>query len=188
MNEVTFRDCSKVILNECVQVLSLVEEAEISRLIGEILAAEKVFVFGVGRVMLSMQAFAKRLNHIGIETHCVGDINEPAITAEDLIIIGSGSGQTVLPLAIAEKAKSLGAKVAHIGSLPQSEMAGIRDLFVRIPSQTKLGLPDEVTSVQPMTSLFEQALLLVADTVCSEIIQMKNIKMSDLWKYHANLE
>ena len=62
------------------------------------------------------------------------------------------------------------------------------DIFVRIPVSTKLNLPNEVPSVQPMTSLFEQSLLLLGDTLALMIIREKNIDMKSLWQYHANLE
>ena len=62
------------------------------------------------------------------------------------------------------------------------------DVFVRIPVSTKLGLPNEVPSIQPMTSLFEQSLLLLGDTIALMIIKEKDINMKELWQYHANLE
>ena len=49
-------------------------------------------------------------------------------------------------------------------------------------------LEDEIDSVQPMTSLFEQSLLILGDTVAKMIIDKKQIDMKSLWKYHANLE
>ena len=67
-------------------------------------------------------------------------------------------------------------------------MAGMADVFVRIPARTKLYLEDETESVQPMTSLFEQSLLLFGDTVAKLIIDKNNINIKDLWQFHANLE
>ena len=54
--------------------------------------------------------------------------------------------------------------------------------------RTKNYLEDEIDSVQPMTSLFEQSLLILGDTVAKMIIDKKQIDMKSLWKYHANLE
>lgn len=64
----------------------------------------------------------------------------------------------------------------------------IADLFVRIPVKSKLSLSDEVASVQPMTSLFEQCLLLLGDTIALMMIEEAQIDMPSLWQYHANLE
>lgn len=39
-----------------------------------------------------------------------------------------------------------------------------------------------------MTSLFEQSVLLLGDSIALVIIEEKAIDMSKLWQYHANLE
>ncbi len=122
-------------------------------------------------MLLSLKSIAKRLAHLGIDTVIVGEITEPAITENDLLIVGSGSGESAFPLAIAKKAKSFDATVAHIGSNPNSSMQDITDYFIRIPVQTKLNLPNEIASVQPMTSLFEQSLLLLGDTIALILIE-----------------
>jgi 6-phospho-3-hexuloisomerase len=154
----------------------------------EILNADKVFFVGVGRVLLSLQAIAKRMAHIGINAHYVGEITEPAITEKDLLVVGSGSGNSSFPLVIAKKAKAIGAKVVHIGSNLNSDMKDISDFMVRIPVRTKLYLDDEIESKQPMTSLFEQTLLLLGDILVMMIIVEKNIDLNQVWQYHANLE
>ena len=76
----------------------------------------------------------------------------------------------------------------HIGSNPGSEMKDVAEFMVRIPVRTKNYLEDEIDSVQPMTSLFEQGLLILGDTIAKMIIDKKQIDMKSLWKYHANLE
>ena len=142
----------------------------------------------LGWVLLSLQAMAKRLAHMGIKTYVVGQITEPAITERDLLIVGSGSGESMFPLGIARKAKSFHASVVHIGANPESSMKAYSDLFVRIGVKTKLNLPSEIPSIQPMTSLFEQSLLLLGDIVALELIGKRKINMHELWQFHANLE
>lgn len=190
MNELCqFENCRSIVLNEVQEALGCVQEMEVDTLISMILGAEKVFVVGVGRVLMMMQAFAKRLNHLGISTFYVGEVNEPAITEHDLLIVGSGSGESVIPLRIMQIAKRFDAKVAHIGSNPTSTMTSLEDAFVRIPCRTKLHLEDELDSSQPMSALFEQSLLLLCDTISLMLIYKKGINdISDLWRFHANLE
>jgi len=60
--------------------------------------------------------------------------------------------------------------------------------MVRIPVRTRLYLGDEIDSVQPMTSLFEQSLLLFGDIVAKMLIERHQIDLKSLWQYHANLE
>jgi 6-phospho-3-hexuloisomerase len=177
-----------LILGELKTALGAVDPGQVEVLIDALLGARAVFVVGVGRVMLSLQAFAKRLNHIGISTHCVGDINEPAITDEDVLIVASGSGESVVPVAIAEVGKRHGATVIHIGSNPNSALSAFTDIFVRIPVRTKFCLPDELPSQQIMSSLFEQSLYLFGDAVALLIARRQNIDLPGLWRYHANLE
>lgn len=180
---------SEQVLTELGATLGSVNPTELERLADEILNAEQVFFVGVGRVMLALQCVCKRLAHLGVRAHYVGEITEPAITERDLLIVGSGSGGSLFPLGIAKKAReTVNCKIAHIGSNPNSDMREIADFMVRIPVRTKNYLPDEIDSCQPMTSLFEQSVLLLGDILAKMIIERKHLEMRSLWQYHANLE
>ena len=177
------------IINELEETMGKVDADDVNKLIEEIEKAEKVFFVGVGRVLLSLESVAKRLAHLGVDCYIVGQVTEPAITEDDLLIVGSGSGETTFPVAIAEKAKNYNATVFHIGRNPDCSMSEYSDFFVRIPASD---IPElevaGVESVQPMTSLFEQALLLFGDTVALMMAREMDIEMEELWEYHANLE
>ncbi len=183
-----FHDTANLIADEVRFALNKVDPTSAEELLEAILAADQVFVIGVGRVFLALQGFAKRLAHLGVRVYLVGQITEPAIGPRDLLIIGSGSGESLVPVAIARKAKSLGARIAHIGSNPASSLRPITDIFVRIPTCTKLERPDEIQSQQPMTTLFDQSLLLFGDALCMMISRRRNLDTKALWKHHANLE
>ena len=188
MAEVTYQQTADLVEKELQTSLGSIDPQSVDQLIELVLRARKVFFIGVGRVMLSLQAIAKRWAHLGIDTHLVGEITEPAITQDDVLIVGSGSGTTLFPVGIAQKAHKLGAKIVHIGSNPNSGLKEISCLMVRIPVRTKYYLEDEIDSQQPMTTLFEQTLLLVGDIVANMIIDRKQLDMKGLWQYHANLE
>ncbi len=184
-----FKEKKDIVLNELEQVFDTIDEQQVNQMVDMICEANQVFVVGVGRVLLMMQAFEKRLNHLGIDSYYVGEINEPAITENDLLIVGSGSGESLFPLAIIEKAKKFNAKTIHLGSTQTSSMTPFEDLFVRIPCQTKFYLEDEISSQQVMSSLFEQSVLLLADMVAMMIVEKKGIEdIHALWTKHANLE
>lgn len=189
MNE-NYKQIVTSITSEINIALLAVDEDSVIKLKNEILKADKVYFVAVGRVMLSLQAITKRLAHLGINAHFVGEITEPCFTDKDLLIVGSGSGGSLFPLNIAKKARAVApnSKIVHIGSNPNSEMKNISDFMVRIPVRTKNYLDDEIDSVQPMTSLFEQSLLILGDTIAKMIIDEKNLDMKELWQYHANLE
>ena len=184
-----YAEAHRLILSEISRALDLVDSSAADQLADLICGAEKIFVVGVGRVLLMLQAFAKRMNHLGVEAYFVGAINEPAITKKDLLLVGSGSGESAVALAIVKIAKKYRAKIAHIGSNTESSMKPYEDLFVRIPCRTKLHLKGEIDSKQPMSSLFEQSLLLLLDSEALLVAGRKNITdLSLLWNKHANLE
>jgi len=177
-----------ITIDECRKILLAVNEDDTEKLISAILSARRVFFVGVGRVMLSLKSVAKRLAHLGIECHIVGQITEPAIGCEDVLIAASGSGESLFPKEIAKKAKSIGAKVIMIGSNRESTLAKIADFMVRVPTNTKMKCADEIPSKQIMTSLFEQFLLLYGDIIARIIVTRNNIDIESLWDCHANLE
>lgn len=178
----------QLVLKECEQILSVVSPDITEEFIQRLLKANRVFFVGVGRVMLSLQAIAKRFAHIGIDSHLVGEITEPAIRPGDILVVGSGSGESLFPREIAKRAKGLGAEIIFIGSNRESTVAGLADLMIRFPTNTKLMHSDEIQSKQIMTSLFEQSLLLYGDIVARMIVEKKAIDIHALWEYHANLE
>lgn len=186
--EKKYKDVAERVIDEIKKTLMNISPDELESLVRTVLSARKVFFVGVGRVMLSLQAIAKRWAHLGIDTHLVGEITEPAITADDVLIVGSGSGNSLFPVAIAGKAKKLGVKVVHIGSNTKGDIAQFTDFMVRIPVRTKAYLPDEFDSIQPMSSLFEQDLLLLGDIIAKMIVDMKDLDLKGLWQFHANLE
>lgn len=184
-----YKEAREQIIFEINEALSKVDAKSIDRLIDDILSSDRVFLTGVGRVYLSLQAFAKRLSHLGVEAYCVGDTIERAMTKKSLLIVGSGSGCSIVPVAIAKKAKEFGGKVVHIGSNPNGDVAQYSDYMVRIPTRTRLYLEEEMDSKQPMTSLFEQSLLLLGDAVSMLIIERSQERdLRSLWINHANLE
>lgn len=184
----SLKESGHLIIRECTEALERIDDAQSEQLIAAILNAEKVYFCGIGRVLLSLQEICKRLGHLGIDAHYVGEITEPAITERDLLIVASGSGESIYPRSVAKRAKELRVNIAWIGSNMESTIAKLSAIQVRIPVQTKLNCPGEMISGQPMTSLFEQVLLLYGDAVAMEIIQRKKLDMNTLWKFHANLE
>ncbi len=183
-----FREKCNIVTGEISAVLDRVDEKEADRLVEEILAAEKVFLIAVGRVFLSLQCFGKRLNHMGIETHVVGSVTEKAVTEKDLLIVASGSGESIVPRAIAQKARSLNVRIGIITAAPASSIKSIADFAVHLPCPTKTNTPGTVKSVQPMSTLFDQSLHIFGDAVAMQIQEKKGLPGESLWKNHANLE
>jgi 6-phospho 3-hexuloisomerase len=174
------------ILQELEQTLQAVKPCEIEALAKRITEAEKIFVAGAGRSGLMMRAFAMRLMHMGFLAYVVGETVTPGIRAGDLLLIGSGSGETKSLTAMASKAESIGASVAAITIVPESTLGAIASTIVVIPASTKDSISG--SSNQPMGSLFEQSLLLLLDTVVLSLMESKKLQGSAMYNNHANLE
>ncbi|MDR1393519.1 MAG: SIS domain-containing protein [Bifidobacteriaceae bacterium] len=184
----SYHQAQAMIMTELAEAMAAVDEVSVRALAGEIDAADRVFFIGTGRVFLALQAMAKRLAHLGVATVVVGQITEPAIRPGDLLIAGSGSGESLVPVVIARKAKTAGARLAHIGTRSDSSIGLLADIFVRLPVPSKLAAPRQVSSSQPMTSLFEQCLWFLGDAIALMLIDSHGLDLADLWQHHANLE
>jgi 6-phospho-3-hexuloisomerase len=89
-------------------------------LINQITKADRVYLVAIGRVSLSLQCFGKRLSHLGIRVELVGSLTEKPATKKDLLIVASGSGESLIPVQIAKKAKQIGCKILLITSAKKS--------------------------------------------------------------------
>jgi 6-phospho-3-hexuloisomerase len=184
----TPRDYGLRIIQELQVVLGGLREEEIEPFAQEIVKSDRVFLYGLGRILLMLKAFAMRLVHLGIEAHVIGDVTTPSVRARDLLILGSASGETEGSLLAARKARDLGARIGLITSNPRSRMARISDILVEIPAQTKDEVGEAAVSLQPMATLFEQSLLLLLDIVVLVIMENKRMSAKDMLSRHFNLE
>ena len=70
-----------------------------------------MFVTGAGRSGLMGKSFAMRMMHMGIDAYVIGETVTSTFTQDDLLIIGSGSGETKSLIPIAQKQKNLEEKL-----------------------------------------------------------------------------
>ena len=182
-------DYAREVLRELDRTLAAISPQEAERVADLILGAGRVFVAGAGRSGLAVKAFAMRLMHMGLEAYVVGETVTPGMGADDLLVIGSGSGETGSLVAMAEKAKGLGGRIALVTIFPTSRIGKLADAVARIPAPTpKAGGDGGFTSVQPMGSLFEQSLLIFLDIIVMRLMERKAIVSTAMFERHANLE
>jgi len=74
------------VLDENRQVLEAVDLGEVERFLSEILQAKTIHLYAMGRMQLSVRAFAMRLKHMGFDVYVVYDTTSPRIGAGDLLI------------------------------------------------------------------------------------------------------
>ena len=176
----------KHIIDEITASLCQVSESGVDDVVDHILEARRVFVAGLGRSGLMARSLAMRLMHMGIAAHVVGDVTTPGINSGDLLIIASGSGETGSLVSMSNKAKDLGVKLVLFTTAKDSSIADLADRIVLIPAQTKHS--DGGDSVQPMGSLFEQALLIVFDEMVIRLCRIRYTEPAYMRSRHANLE
>ncbi|MEM1506078.1 6-phospho-3-hexuloisomerase [Domibacillus sp. 8LH] len=176
------------ILNELQRTAALMNGDQTEQLVNGILEAKKVLVAGAGRSGFMAKSFAMRMMHMGLDPYVVGETVTPNLEDGDIFIVGSGSGETKSLVAMAEKAKSIGAFVAAITIAPNSTIGNLADIVVEIPAQTKSGEDTGNKSIQPMGSLFEQSLLLTYDSVILRLMERKGMNSETMYGRHANLE
>ncbi|OWR29603.1 6-phospho-3-hexuloisomerase [Saccharibacillus sp. O23] len=150
--------------------------------------AANVFTAGAGRSGMMARALAMRLMHGGSSAHVVGETTTPGIGPGDLLVIASGSGETRTLVPMAEKARELGAEVAVVTLKPDSTLAKLATLVVRLPGASKSREDDDYETIQPMGSLFEQTLLLFFDASVLRLMQRRGLDGGRMYGRHANLE
>ena len=177
------------ILKELCETLPAIDDGEFSAFVEALTIPERrVLLMGVGRVMISLKAWIKRMKHLDIDINYVSSETEMPVAPGDLVVIASSSGESKLPLAIAHIAKELGATVAYIGCTPGSTVGQLADLRVILLGRTKFAAANEYPSRQPMSTLFEQQLFLLGDVIALEIMNRRGWTEADIKHRHANLE
>jgi 6-phospho-3-hexuloisomerase len=180
---------TELILSELNATLPRIDRRDYETLLDELAKpGRRVLLMGVGRVMISLKAWVKRLCHLGMDMNYVGSEDEQPLHEGDLLIVGSSSGESVLPVAIAKIAKRLGADVFYIGCSPQSTVAGLADHRLILSGRTKFAEKTEFPSKQPMSSLFEQQLYLLGDIIALDVMERNGWTEADIKAHHANLE
>jgi 6-phospho-3-hexuloisomerase len=173
---------------ELLEALKNVNEESCAKFTQEILNAKKIFLVGAGRSMLMLRGFAMRLMHVGFEVYMVGDTTTPAFEAGDLLIVGSGSGETKSSVNTARKAKSLDGRVALITTRAESTLAEISDCEIVIPAYTDKVRVEMKQPTLPGGTMFEEALLILCDTLILSLAAAMKVPTDKPFSRHANLE
>lgn len=181
-----FLKIKKKVIKEIDSTLGKVKKVD--ALLEAVVSARKVFVVGTGRTKLMIEAFAQRLRHLGIDANVVGEVIQAPASKDDLLLVASGSGESVLPLCIAARARKIGMKIGLITARKKSSISKVADFSIYIPAPMKFDSYKDKRSFQPLGSLFEQSLLLLCDILIILIQKKKGLSRKYLRKYHANLE
>jgi 6-phospho-3-hexuloisomerase len=191
----TYNTLKSKVLAEIDAVLASIDESQLNKVVDTILANKNVKVLGyaAGRMGSGLKAFVMRLNHLGINASFFGDNYVPPMNSNDVFICCSNSGTTKSVVNILEifKAKAGGKVISFVGN-DESKMAQLSDVVVKFKTCNG-GLnsaddPSKINSIQPMTTLTEQAMFVLFDLIVMMIIDKESIDIKDTKQYHSNIE
>ncbi|MFJ5315696.1 6-phospho-3-hexuloisomerase [Pectobacterium versatile] len=168
-----------LVTSELASLADKIDQSEFNRLIESIITADHIFLAGAGRSGQMINAFANRLMHLGLSVSVVGEISSPHSQKNNLMIVGSGSGETQRLINQVEIAKKNDVQVALITTSPNSTLAGLANCVLTIPA---------TSSMQPMGSLFEQASLLTYDSIVLALMDNLNETAQTMKQRHADIE
>jgi len=175
-----------IIISEVAHALKNVSHDEPGKFIENILDAKKIVVCGAGRVGLASKAFAMRLGHLGLNAWFLGDSTVPHIGNDDLLVVASGSGETQTIYDVVERAKGNGCCICLITSNPDSRIGKMADCIIKLDAGSKNETSRK--SVQPMTTLNEQSLVILYDSIILLMMDHMGESHTSMWKRHSNLE
>lgn len=195
MNTNSYNTIKGKVLSEIEEVLASVDESKLIRMVDVITSKKDIKILGyaAGRMGSGLKAFIMRLNHLGINASFFGDNYVPPMTADDVFICCSNSGTTKSVVSILDifKSKANGTVISFVGN-ENSKMAEMSDIAIKFKTCNG-GLnsaddPSKINSIQPMTTLTEQAMFILFDIIVIMIIDKLGININETKQYHSNIE
>ena len=184
-NKNVFRNSIKYIQRKIREILEQVSEEDIMKVKTLFFQSNRIFVYGAGRSGLVAKAFAIRLVHLGFQTFVIGETISAPVTQGDLVLIVSGSGETIPAVMTAEIAHKIGAKVVSITAKKRSEIAKFADVTLFISSSCS---EEERKKYAPLGTLFEASVWILLDGLIADLMDSKNETEEDMRSRHATLQ
>lgn len=170
------------VLDEQRRIFAGLSEAGFDRFCRALDKAGRVFLYGVGRNGLMLQAFAMRLGHLGIDAHFVGQLRAPPAGPGDLLVTAVALGSLPSADAIAGAARAAGARVAAITARPRKVRGA--DLVLTLRAQT---MDDPPRSALALGGAFELSLHLACEAAVGRLMVLRDVGHASLRGRHANL-
>ncbi len=165
------------------EMLNAVDQAQLDALTDAILKAKRVYVAGFGRAGNCVKILSMNCSQAGLTTYVVGDNSTPAIKKDDILVIGSGSGETKTMVILAEQCKKHGAKLGVICGNGESTIAKMADATVVIPRE-----PRKSRSPEDRGGSFYHVLVMTVDCIQAYLMDALGLTGEDIHRNHNNLE
>ncbi|MBC7129212.1 MAG: 6-phospho-3-hexuloisomerase [Thermoplasmatales archaeon] len=177
-----FEEAVSYISEEARKIVESVEEEKIERMIKYFFEAKNIFVYGAGRSGLVGKAFAIRLVHLGFPTFVIGETITVPVKKDDLVVLISGSGETIPVAMTAEIARRLGAKIISITANPESHIARFGDVVIVLKER------ERKKELAPLGTIFEASAWIFLDAIVAELMARKGENEESMKRRHATLE
>lgn len=165
---------------EVTEVLSRLDADTYWQFARELARGERRWFFtGQGRSGLVAQMASMRFMHLGSEVHVLGEATAPSVRADDGLVLISSSGETQVSVNFARIAMDEGARVLALTQNSASTLAEIADVVLPIPT---------LDTQQFGGSLFEQACLLILDSVVYQIAADTDGAFATMYRRHTNMQ
>ena len=181
----TFKKSVDYIVDKVKTSLLSLNDEQIEKICREFLRADRIFLYGAGRSGLVAKAFAIRLVHLGFQTYVIGETITPPVRKGDLVIVISGSGETIPSVMTAEIAKKIGAKLIAVTSRGNSKISKNADFTVKLSTECE---DKERAKLAPLGTLFEASAWLFLDGLVAKLMEMKGESEKRMKERHATLQ
>jgi len=166
-------------------ILKQVSNEDITKIKELFFQANHIFVYGAGRSGLVAKAFAIRLVHLGFQAFVIGETITVPVQKGDLVVIVSGSGETIPAVMTAEIADDLGANVVSITGKKDSDI----DKFATVTLFISANCNEEARKeFAPLGTLFEASVWILLDGIVADLLKSKHETEETMRKRHATLE
>jgi len=180
-----FKQSVEYIQHKINDILRVISPEDLTRIIKLFFDANRIFVYGAGRSGLVSKAFAIRLVHLGFQTFVIGETIGAPVKKEDMVIIVSGSGETIPAVMTAEIAHNIGAKVVVLTSKRKSRITKFADISIILSAECK---EPERKILAPLGTLFEASAWIFLDGIVSKLMENKGETEASMHSRHATLE
>jgi 6-phospho-3-hexuloisomerase len=163
------------------------DSSELERLSRELLGAERIVSYGVGREGLMMEAIAMRLMHAGFKSYVVGEMVTPPVGPGDLFLTSAGPGHFPTVETLLKVAREAGGRTAVITAQPARAAQMPVDLVIYLPAQTMVDIAAR-RSILTMGTHYEASLLLFGDLLVLRLLELTNQKREDMYTRYTNMK
>lgn len=174
-------ESSQYILQTLARVLAEDRTKDVQAAVNILMAAKKLFVYGVGRSGLAARAFAMRMVQLGIECFFIGETITPVVGDGDAVLIVSNTGSTMSAIQVANIARRVGAKVISVTASRSSKLSHASNVVLLIQANGDASRP----RLAPLGTIFEDACLVLLDGVVAQVMEKLGQTESDMRGRHA---